>query len=80
MAIDKKIKLPYTGSMKTYDEGVNAERERVVEYLLDVGQQLETYMKYGKRRYRKQARNQVQAIVAILEFVDPTVFDEDTNS
>jgi hypothetical protein len=62
--------------MKTYEDGVKAERERITGYLLDVGNQLETYVKYGKRRYRKPARIQVQAIVAILEFVDPTVFDE----
>jgi len=62
--------------MKTYEDGVKAERERIADFLLSVGNQLETYEKYGKWRYRKQARHQLQAVVAILEFVDPTVFDD----
>jgi hypothetical protein len=74
--IDKPSSIGYNRNMKTYEDGVKAERERIAGYLLDVGNQLETYVKYGKRRYRKQAKTQVQAIVAILEFVDPTVFDE----
>jgi hypothetical protein len=62
--------------MKTYEDGVKAERERIKDFLLHVGNQLETYEKYGKWRYRKQARHQLQAVVSTLEFVDPTVFDE----
>lgn len=61
---------------KTYEDGVSEEKGRVLDFLVDSGSQLEFYAKHGKRRYRKVALNQLQAVYAIIEFVDPGFFNE----
>lgn len=65
---------------KTYKDGVSYENQRILDFLIEAGSQLETYAKYGKRRYRKMARHQLQAVVAVIEFVDPKFFDDNKNS
>ena len=65
---------------KTYKDGIAYENQRILDFLVESGSQLETYAKYGKRRYRKMALHQLRAVAAIIEFVDPTFFDNDKDN
>jgi hypothetical protein len=69
-----------TKKIKTYEDGVADEQKRILEFLVDSGIQLETYSKYGKRRYKKIALHQLRAVEAVIDFIDPKFFDANQDS
>ena len=65
--------------MKTYEDGVKAENKRIMDFLEDAGSKLEFYAKHGKWRLRRVAKQQLMAVVAVIEFLDPGYFDDKNN-
>ncbi len=62
--------------MKTYEDGVKAEKKRILDFLENAGNSLELYATHGKWRLRRAAKQQLMAVVAVIEFVEPEYFNE----
>jgi hypothetical protein len=78
--LDKQANINYNrdmSKMKTYEDGVADEHKRIMDYLEEVGSQMQMYLEIGvKRKYKRKLEEQLKAIAEIIKFVEPTYFEE----
>jgi hypothetical protein len=61
--------------MKTYDQGVKDERERIINLLTEAGKELYTITHYGKRRDRKKAKASLLIVANTIQYIEDSVED-----
>jgi len=59
--------------MKTYDQGVKDERERIIGLLTEAGKELYTITHYGKRRDRKKAKASLLIVANTIQYIEESV-------
>jgi hypothetical protein len=59
--------------MKTYEQGIKDERDRITSLLTEAGKELYTIAQYGKRRDRKKAKSTLLIIVNTIQYIEESV-------
>lgn len=63
--------------MKTYEQGIRDERERIIATLTEAGKELYTIAQYGKRRDRKKAKETLRILVNTMEYIEQSANEDD---
>ena len=59
--------------MKTYEQGVSDERERIIGLLTEAGKELYTITQYGKRGDRKKAKASLLIVANTIQYIEDSV-------
>jgi hypothetical protein len=59
--------------MKTYEQGIKDERERIIGLLTEAGKELYTIAHYGKRRDRKKAKTSLLIVANTIQYIEESV-------
>ncbi len=59
--------------MKTYEQGIKDERERIIGLLTEAGKELYTITNYGKRRDRKKAKASLLIVANTIQYIEDSV-------
>ena len=59
--------------MKTYEQGIKDERDRIIGLLTEAGRDLYTITQYGKRRDRKKAKASLLIVANTIEYIEESV-------
>ena len=63
--------------MKTYEQGLQDERERIVGLLTEAGRELYIITQHGKRRDRKKAKSTLLIVANTIDYIQSSI--EETN-